>query len=366
MIQPNSSEATVSSADDQNVIVEAGALNRAGEILRAIGVEGRAFVITDDNVGALHGLTLQSSLERAGFKPRIRTVPGVEASKSIARAIELYSWLASERAERRDFIIALGGGVIGDLAGFVAATYLRGLKVIQIPTTLLSQVDSSIGGKTAINLDQGKNLVGAWHMPRAILVDPLVLASLPPREIAAGWVETIKHALLLGGDLLDLVEENAEALGLLEQPITTDVIQRSGRFKINVVAEDPRESGRRIVLNYGHTIGHALEAASSYGLFLHGEAVALGMTGAALIGQEVGTTPSELISRQGALLERFGLRVVAPGANRDLVRTAMRLDKKVDQQQIRWVLLSGPGAPIVRRDIPESVILTVLERLMPN
>ena len=348
---------------DQNLIVESGVLDRAGKVLRGIGVEGRAFVITDNNVGGLHGQRLETSLESAGYRPSVRMVRGTEESKSLATATELYLWLASERAERRDFIVALGGGVVGDVAGFVAATYLRGLKVIQIPTTLLSQVDSAIGGKTAVNLDQGKNLVGAWHVPHAILVDPLVLASLPSREIAAGWVETIKHALLLGGELLELVENHAEELCQLQQPITTEIVRRSGQFKVDIVAEDPREQGRRIVLNYGHTIGHALESASSYGQFLHGEAVAIGMTGAAHIGEALGSTPASLVNRQSALLARFGLRTSAPGANRERVRAAMRLDKKVDRQQVRWVLLQEPGIPIVRRDVSEEIISLVLDRL---
>src|SRR5581483_2496202 len=172
---------------------------------------------------------------------------------------------------------------------------------IQVPTTLLAQVDSAIGGKTAVNLDVGKNLVGAWHMPRAIVVDPLVLSTLPRRQIVSGWTETIKHALIMDERLLERIEGSAEALLRLEPEVTAEVVERSARLKVGVVAEDPREQGRRIILNYGHTIGHAVELSSDYALH-HGEAVAIGMTGAARLGQAVGVTPPELVERQTRLL----------------------------------------------------------------
>ena len=339
-----------------------GLAGRIGPLLRELGVDGRAFVISDDNVFPRHGQPLVASLAEAGYRPAARVVPGAEPSKSLATATELYGWLAGERAERRDFVVALGGGVVGDLGGFVAATYLRGLPVVQVPTTLLAQVDSAIGGKTAVNLEVGKNLVGAWHMPRLVLVDPALVGTLPRRQVVSGWAETLKHALLMDGRLLERIEANVEALLRLEPEITAEVVERSARLKVGVVAEDPREQGRRIILNYGHTIGHAVELSSDYRLH-HGEAVAVGMTGAARIGQAIGLTPPELVARQSELLRRFGLPVGPAEVDLPRVRFAMSVDKKVEAQTNRWVLLEGVGCPVVRRDVPTELVERVLVEL---
>jgi 3-dehydroquinate synthase len=344
--------------------VERGLLGHAGEALRALGVDGRALVITDDNVFPHHGDALVGSLDAAGYRPAAKVVPGVEGSKSLAMATELYGWLAEQRAERRDFVVALGGGVVGDLAGFVAATYLRGLPVIQAPTTLLAQVDSAIGGKVAVNLPHGKNLVGAWHLPLAILVDTAVLSTLPERQVIGGWTETLKHALIMDADLLARIEENADRLLRLEPDITEEVVERSARLKVAVVEEDPREQGRRIILNYGHTIGHALEAAAGYGRFYHGEAVAVGMRGAAEIGAAIGVTAPDLVERQRRLLAAFGLPIDAREVDLGTLRAAMKLDKKVEAQRQRWVLLEQPGRTVVRRDVPDDVVESVLRRLV--
>jgi 3-dehydroquinate synthase len=343
--------------------VEPGAAARLGELLRQRGLEGRAFVVTDENVGPRHADGVRRALDAAGYEPALRAVPAVERSKSLATATELFAWLAGERAERRDFVVALGGGLVGDLAGFVAATYLRGVPVVQVPTTLLAQVDSAIGGKTGVNLKSGKNLVGAWHMPRLIVVDPTLLTTLPEREIRSGWVETLKHALLDGESFTGEVEASADALLRLDPERTAAVVERSGRFKVGVVEEDPREQGRRIILNYGHTIGHALEAATDYGRFLHGEAIAVGLTGAAKIGVEIGAMPAALAERQRALLERFGLALIAPGVDRARVLAAMKIDKKVDARTIRWVLLEAVGQPVVRRDVPDELAAATVRDL---
>jgi shikimate kinase / 3-dehydroquinate synthase len=339
-----------------------GLAGRIGPLLRELGLAGRAFVVSDDNVFPRHGAALVASLAEAGYRPAARAVPGAESSKSLATAIELYGWLAEERAERRDVVVAMGGGVVGDLGGFVAATYLRGLPVVQVPTTLLAQVDSAIGGKTAVNLEVGKNLVGAWHMPRLVLVDPTLLGTLPRRQVVSGWAETLKHALIMDGRLLERIESSVEPLLRLEPELTAEVVERSARLKVGVVAEDPREQGRRIILNYGHTIGHAVELSSDYGLH-HGEAVAIGMTGAARIGQAVGLTPAALLARQTELLRRFGLPVGRAAVDLARVRAAMSVDKKVEGQTNRWVLLAGVGCPVVRRDVPVELVERVLVEL---
>jgi 3-dehydroquinate synthase len=335
-----------------------------GRLLRELGVDGRAFLISDDNVFPRHGQALVDSLAAADYRPAARVVPGAEASKSLATATELYGWLAGERAERRDFVVALGGGVVGDLGGFVAATYLRGLPVVQVPTTLLAQVDSAIGGKTAVNLEAGKNLVGAWHMPRLVLVDPTLLATLPRRQIVSGWAETIKHALIMDERLLERLEASVEALLRLEPAITAEVVERSARLKVGVVVEDPREQGRRIILNYGHTIGHAVELSSDYALH-HGEAVAIGMGAAARIGQAIGVTPPAVVGRQGELLRRFGLELRPASVDLARVRAAMSVDKKVEGKTNRWVFLQAVACPVVRRDVPSDLIDRVLAELTP-
>jgi 3-dehydroquinate synthase len=343
--------------------VEPGAVERLGDLLRARGLDGRAFVVTDENVAPRHGPSVLRALAAKGYEPTLRAVPAIERSKSLATATELFGWLAAERAERRDFVVALGGGLVGDLAGFVAATYLRGVPIVQVPTTLLAQVDSAIGGKTGVNLESGKNLVGAWHLPHVVVVDPTLLRTLPEREVRAGWVETLKHALLDGEAFTSEVESSAEALLRLDPERTAAVVERSGRFKVGVVEEDPQEQGRRIILNYGHTIGHALEAATAYARFLHGEAIAVGLTGAARIGVELGATPSALAERQRALLERFGLVLTAPGVDQARVLAAMKIDKKVDARTIRWVLLEAVGRPVVRRDVPDDLAAATVGQL---
>jgi 3-dehydroquinate synthase len=348
---------------DGTLHVEPGVAARLGELLRQRGLGGRAFVVTDDRVGVLHADAVVGGLTTGGYEPSLKAVPSAESSKSLSVATELYSWLAAARAERGDFVVALGGGLVGDLAGFVAATYLRGLPVVQVPTTLLAQVDSAIGGKTGVNLDVGKNLVGAWHMPHTIAIDTALLATLPEREVRAGWVETIKHALLFDEELLGAIEQNVESLLRLDADLTARAVERSARLKIAVVEEDPHEQGRRIVLNYGHTIGHALEAATGYCRFLHGEAIAVGLEGAARIGVALGVTPEALAERQRRLLVRFGLETRAPGVDPGRVLAAVRLDKKVAQRAVRWVLLEAVGRPVVRHDVPAELVERVVREL---
>jgi 3-dehydroquinate synthase len=255
--------------------------------------------------------------------------------------------------------------MIGDLAGFVAATFLRGLPLVHVPTSLLAMVDASIGGKVAVDLPQGKNLVGAFYQPRLVVTDAAALKTLPPRELTAGWAEVTKHALIQDADLLALLEEAAPALTGLEPEITTEVVRRSVAIKAQVVSEDERETtGRRTILNYGHTVGHALEAAADYTGLLHGEAVAIGMTAAAQIGRRMEVTPPALVERQKALLERFGLPVKAPALSLDRVLDAIALDKKVSGKAVRWVLLADVGLPVLRQDVPEPLVRQVVAELL--
>ncbi len=335
-----------------------------GERLAAAGFDGRAYIITDSNVMAVYARAAQRSLHKAGIEMGMFSFPAGEESKSLKTASVIYEWLAERRVERRDAIIAIGGGVVGDLAGFVAATYLRGIRLVQVPTSLTAMVDSSIGGKTAVDLPAAKNLVGAFHHPIMVLADAAALRTLPERALREGWAEAIKHGFALDADLVDTYEARAKALLALEPEITAEVVGRNMSVKARIVTEDEREtSGRRMLLNYGHTIGHGLEAAAGYGRYLHGEAVAIGMTGAARIGMVHGVTPPELMERQAAVLRRFGLPSSYEGVRPEAILEAMTRDKKSSAGQLSWVLLEDVGRAAVYRDVPQDQVAQVVAEL---
>ena len=326
--------------------------------MREAGLGGTAFVIADDAVFDLYGEPVMASLREAGFEAYEGVADPGEASKSLEMAGEIYTWLAGRRAERRDCIVALGGGVAGDLGGFIAATYLRGMPVVQVPTTLLAMVDASIGGKVAVNLPAGKNLVGAFHQPRLVLADVDTLRTLPQREMTAGWAEVVKHGLILDRDLLDDIERDRGRLLERDPDALAGIITRSAAIKARVVTEDEREtSGMRNLLNYGHTTGHALEAVLDYEGLLHGEAVAIGMGVAAEIALRMKMLTGADLERQAEALRSFGLPLKGPaGIDQAEVRSAMDLDKKVAGKRINWVLLDGIGNAVSRNDVPEDVV----------
>jgi len=254
---------------------------------------------------------------------------------------------------------------VGDVAGFAAATYLRGVPVVQVPTTLLAMVDAAIGGKVAVNHREAKNLIGAFYQPHLVLSDVSLLRTLPVRELNSGWAEVIKHAFIADERLLAVLEEHSSAISELEAEIATDVIRRSVAIKAAIVSEDEREeTGRRTILNYGHTVGHALETATHYSSLLHGEAVAVGMMVAARLSERLELIPSEVVERQRRLLERFGLPTSPPEVERSRLLSAMSLDKKVNAGNIRWVLLEGIGKPVIRGDVPERLVADALEEFV--
>ena len=332
-------------------------LDALGRRVRDCDIAGPVYIISDDRVFSPHGRRAQVSLHRSGIEAHCFIIPAGEQSKTHEMAQPIYQWLVERRAERRHAIVAVGGGVVGDLAGFVAATFLRGMPFIQVPTSMAAMVDASIGGKVAVNLPQGKNLVGAFYQPQMVLADVSVLSTLGKRELAEGWAEAIKHGLILDATLFGLFEEHAEGLMALEREISTELIRRSVVLKAQVVSEDERETlGRRILLNYGHTIGHAIEAVAGYGTYLHGEAVSVGMMGAARISRELGTISGEVVRRQERILQRFGLPTAAPDVDPGQVLQTMSLDKKTEAGSIRWVLLEGVGKAVVRRDVPPELV----------
>jgi 3-dehydroquinate synthase len=343
-----------------------GVLERLGDITKRTTGARRAFLISDEPVMAQWGETAVSSLREAGLDVASYAIPSGDASKSLQEAAEAYDWLASQRAERRDAIVALGGGMVNDFAGFVAGTYLRGMPVVQAPTSLLAMVDASIGGKTAVNHAGAKNIVGLFYQPRAVVADAATLKTLPRRALIEGMGEVIKHALIRDAELLSLLEVRLDHLLALEPELTAQVIARNVQIKGGVVSEDERETGGvRELLNYGHTLGHAFEAAGGYEALLHGEAVAVGMIAAAEIGKRAGVTPASLADRQRVLIERSGLPTKPPaGIDRDRVRAALALDKKVVAGGQRWVLLEDVGRPIVTADVPKEVVEAVLDDLL--
>ena len=361
---PNLAATVHHSAGDYPVVAGWNILDTLGPRLTDAGVRGAAYIITDDNVMNPYGRQVQRALQAVDLPAHCFVIPAGESSKSFELAQAIYHWLAERRAERGHAIISVGGGVPGDLGGFVAATFLRGMPFIQIPTSMAAMVDASIGGKVAINLPQAKNLVGAFYQPRAVFADAAALTTLGKRELAEGWAEAIKHGFILDAALVDTFEEHAEALMNVEPEISTEVIRRSMAIKAEVVSQDERETlGIRILLNYGHTIGHALEASTEYGRFLHGEAVSVGMTGAARMAGEMGLLPPAVADRQQRLLRRFNLPVTAPGVPPENVLQAMSLDKKVQSGTNRWVMLEAAGRSVVRQDVPWQLVERTVREL---
>lgn len=373
---PGESLVVKTSVGSYPVLFGEGFIDRLGKLVRDQIPESAgqaAFIISDGQVGPRYGARVQASLEKAGFRPNLRLVAAGEESKSPATAQALYDWLAESRAERKDIVIALGGGVVGDLAGFVAATWLRGMPLVQVPTTLLAMVDSSVGGKTGVNHPRGKNLIGAFYPPRAVVADVLALTSLPERARQSGWAEVIKHAVIPGAgseaealSRFDRLEKSIAALNAGDMSVTAAILRESVAVKAGVVEQDERETGLRLTLNYGHTYAHGLEAAGDYHKLLHGEAVAIGLQGAARLSERLGLVPAEFVARQKAMLEALGLPTSARSFKLDCatVLASMKLDKKVESGAIRWILPLGIGRLEIRRDVPAELVTAVLDELL--
>lgn len=329
----------------------------------AATLRGDAFVISDETVAPLYLQRVLDALARA--RPGLRighwTMPAGEASKTLAVFGEAIDAIARAGMRRDATLYALGGGVVGDLAGFAAAAWMRGIDCVQLPTTLLAMVDSSVGGKTAVDLPQGKNLVGAFHPPRAVLADTAVLRTLPPRELRAGLAEVVKYGAIVDAPFLDWLEANAEALLAGDDEALAEAIARSCRHKAAIVERDPFEHGDRALLNFGHTFGHAIEAEQAYGGLNHGEAVAVGMVLAARLSARLGLAGEAGAGVLRRALERFGLPVEPPrGLDPAALLARMRLDKKAQADGLRFVLWDGPGRARVVAGVPEAEVLAVL------
>ena len=345
------------------VFVGWGTLSDLGQRMRNLGLSGKAALISDAAVYEIHGVKALESLRSAGFEAASYAVPAGERSKSEDALTRIYDWMVEQRLERGSTVVALGGGVAGDLAGYAAATFLRGVPLVHAPTSLLAMTDSAIGGKVAINHPRAKNLIGAFYQPRMVLSDVETLTTLPPRELASGWAETIKHGMIMDPELLDVLERDLERVLALDPEMTTEIVKRSSGLKCKVVSGDEKEAGLRLILNFGHTIGHALEAATEYGTLLHGEAVSIGAVGAARLSRKHAELGDEVVDRLSGLLKKFGLPTSMPDLDADRLIEAMFLDKKVRGKAIRWVLLEDIGKPVIRDDIPMESVREVLAGL---
>lgn len=338
-----------------------GKLSSVGGVLKTLDAGGRVAVVTDSNVGPLYAATVSQSLEEAGFVARTFTVPAGEPSKCAGELEELWDGFVAFEMDRGSSVVALGGGVVGDLAGFAAATYMRGIRCIQVPTTMLACVDSSVGGKTAIDLESGKNLVGAFHQPAAVLIDPSTLKTLGGRELRAGLAEVIKHGLIRDEAFFDWLETNLEKLLELNPDVTSRAIKRNCEIKAEVVAADERESGLRAILNYGHTVGHALEALAGYRDLIHGEAVAMGMIVESRVAEKLGMIGTDVTDRQKRLLRRAGLPTAVGEVKTPEVIEKMRHDKKTRDGKLNLVLPVRIGEVKVVKDVGPLMVVEALE-----
>lgn len=344
---------------DYDVRVGAGLLPRIGLWLKEKGFSGKAVIITDAVVKELHADSLYTGLTNAGFEVTLLDVPAGEDQKTLVVAGKLYNRLMAAYAERTTPVLALGGGVIGDLAGFVAATYMRGMPLIHVPTTLLAQVDSSIGGKTAVDHGRLKNTVGVFYQPRMVAADIETLRTLPPVEITSGLAEVIKHAAIRDSHFFRFLDDSMEKIRLMDFGVLETVVLENARIKAEVVEKDEKETGLRAILNYGHTIGHAVETVSGFEL-KHGQAVAIGMIAAAKIANRMNILDIDDLNELEDLLKEAGLPVMMPDLDIRRVIEAMKHDKKVRQDRLRFVLLKSIGHAFVTDEVSPDLVEEVL------
>ncbi len=346
------------------VTIGEGALRTAGKVISRCQRGGAALVVSDSNVAPLYAEVVVESLREAGLEVRLAVVPAGESSKSREQLTVLYDELAEMRLGRDGFLVAVGGGVVSDLTGFAAATWLRGVDFVICPTSLEAAVDASIGGKTGVNHPAGKNLIGAFHQPTDVVMDPACLHTLTPRDIRAGLAESLKHALIADAAFVSWHETHREALLACQPRTMGELVARNVAIKAGVVAQDVRErSGVRARLNFGHTIGHAIEASCGYGL-RHGECVALGMLAGARISRALGLLREDECIRVEALLQSFELPTRCEGlSSYGTLASYIAGDKKVAGSRVRWVLLSGIGATVIRDNVEDQIVRQAVESL---
>ena len=360
------------SANPYPIVIGAGALQQLGEQVRAAGIKAgtKVLVVTNPVVEQQYGATALSSLKAAGFEASSLVIEAGEDQKTPATVALIHDAAFERRLERGSLIVALGGGVVGDMAGFAAATWLRGIAVVQVPTTLLAMVDAAIGGKTGVNHPGGKNLIGAFHQPRLVLIDPATLGTLPEREFRAGMAEVIKYGVIGDAELFADLEAAAgrdataglASLSAVGPALLQTLLERSAAAKARVVAADEREGGLRAILNYGHTLGHVVEALCGYGTWLHGEAVAIGMVVAGELSLELGLWGASEQRRQRAVIAAAGLPQQWPALDPGAVLQCLQGDKKVRDGKVRFVLPTGLGSVQIRDDVTPVQVLAALQR----
>jgi 3-dehydroquinate synthase len=346
-----------------HILVGPGALGAAGPELARLGLGRQVALISDPGILRLHGRAVIESLRAAGFNLVEILLPEGEQAKTLEVARQGWEGLLQAGCDRTSTVVALGGGAVGDLAGFVAATYMRGINFVQIPTTLLAQVDASIGGKTAIDHPRGKNLIGAFHQPRVVIVDPAVLTTLPEREFRSGLAEVIKHGIVLDGAYFADLEQSVPALLRRDLATLERVVAGSCRLKASVVERDEKEAELRHVLNYGHTIGHALEAATGYARWAHGEAVSLGIVAEARLAERLGIAKDQTTERQIRLLRAVGLPVSGLGAAPEAIVDALGRDKKARDGRVPFIFAPEIGSFRLVFDVPRSAVLETLQEI---
>jgi len=346
------------------ILIGSGLLNEPGNFAAVPGAS-TALIVTNTTVAPLYATVLRTTLAGRFRAVHVLELPDGEAHKDWQTLNLIFDALLGHGCDRKSVLFALGGGVVGDMTGFAAASYMRGVPFVQVPTTLLAQVDSSVGGKTAINHPLGKNMIGAFYQPQLVLCDLATLKTLPARELSAGLAEIIKYGPIFDMGFLDWIEANVDALVALDPSALAYAVKRSCEIKAAVVGQDERETGLRAILNFGHTFGHAIESGLGYGEWLHGEAVGCGMVMAAHLSQRLGGVDAAFVQRLTALIQKAGLPVVAPALGAERYLELMRIDKKSEAGEIRFVVIDRPGSAVMR-SAPDAMVREVIAQCSAN
>ncbi len=346
-------------SNSYQILIAADSLGQLGKQMKELNLGKKVLLVSNPEIFAYYGQTCLKSLEEAGFETYTHLIPAGETHKNLQSIAQVYDTALANRLERSSTLVALGGGVIGDMTGFAAATWLRGVNFVQVPTSLLAMVDASIGGKTGVNHPQGKNLIGAFYQPKLVLIDPTVLKTLPEREFRAGMAEVIKYGVIWDADLFTKLEEaeNIDRFASIDRELLQTILVRSTQAKAEVVSQDEKEAGLRAILNYGHTIGHAVESLTNYQQFVHGEAVAIGMVAAGKIATAMGLWTETEAKRQEQLITKTKLPTnIPPELNMDDILETLKSDKKVKAGKVRFILPTQIGKVIITDKVTEEII----------
>ncbi len=349
-----------------DILIGDGLETEIASFFESAGFSSKALILSDTNVGKLYAEKILEILRRTGKQPAVHLVPAGESSKALTEAERVYTKAIEQGLDRKSAIVALGGGVVGDLAGFIAATYMRGVPFVQIPTSLLAQVDSSVGGKVAVNHRLGKNMIGAFYQPKRVFIDLSCLSSLPKRELFTGLGEVVKYGVIYDETFFSYLEEHVDAVLALRLEALEHLVVRSCEIKADVVSQDEREAGLRAILNFGHTMGHAIEKETRYVRYNHGEAVAVGMMGAAYLSRELGLIGDAEVTRLCELLQRFSLPTKAEGCTEDGMMASIFHDKKTVDGKVKWILMEGIGRVRAVSDVPEDAVRKCMRMIISD